>query len=56
MSFIIVKAGGRALIGSVDQKELKNALEVVPESLHERASLFIGSEETVFFLENEYKK
>ena len=56
MSFLVVKAGGRALVGVGEKKELKNALEVLPESLHERASFFAGSEEEIFFLENEFKK
>jgi fructose-1,6-bisphosphatase len=29
---------------------------MIPENLHERAAVFLGSEESVFFLENDLNK
>ena len=41
MAFIVEQAGGRAITGN------KRILEIVPESLHQRTPIYIGSEEDV---------
>ena len=45
MAFIVEAAGGRAIDGK------KRILEKIPESLHERIPIFIGSEEDVTLVE-----
>jgi fructose-1,6-bisphosphatase I len=41
MAFIVEQAGGRATNG------MKRIMEIIPEKLHQRVPVFIGSEEDV---------
>ncbi len=50
MAFIIEEAGGRATDGK------KRILEIVPQSLHERTPVFLGSEEDVLMVESFMKR
>ena len=45
MAFIVEQAGGRASDGK------RRILDIVPEKLHQRVPLFIGSEEDVIMAE-----
>lgn len=50
MAFILEEAGGRATDGK------KRILEIVPQSLHERTPVFLGSEEDVLMVESFMKR
>ncbi|KAI8149288.1 fructose-1,6-bisphosphatase [Fennellomyces sp. T-0311] len=50
MSYLIEQAGGKASTGT------KNALDLVPEHIHDRSGIWLGSKEDVEELESFYKK
>ncbi|KAL0079809.1 fructose-1,6-bisphosphatase [Phycomyces blakesleeanus] len=50
MAFLIEQAGGKATTGT------KNALDIVPEHIHDRSGIWLGSKDDVAELEAFYKK
>lgn len=50
MSFLIEQAGGKATTGT------QNALDLVPEHIHDRSGVWLGSKEDVEELESYYKQ
>jgi fructose-1,6-bisphosphatase I len=50
MAFLIEQAGGKATTGT------QNALDIIPEHIHDRSGIWLGSKEDVEELESFYKK
>jgi fructose-1,6-bisphosphatase I len=49
MAYLIEQAGGKATTGT------QNALDIVPEHIHDRSGVWLGSKEDVEELESYYK-